>query len=106
MTQHDELLHELHHTVQPACLRQHIGMPNVKQKVKCSVMCRSWPMLLNVLQRMQKNYHAWAHRQAIVRRFGLWQQELDAVDELLHEDIRNNSAWNQRFFIISESLNG
>ncbi len=50
-----------------------------------------------------KNYHAWAHRQAIVRHFGLWQQELEAVHELLVEDVRNNSAWNQRFFIISES---
>lgn len=52
-----------------------------------------------------KNYHAWAHRQAIVRRFGLWQQELDVVNELLQEDVRNNSAWNQRFFILSEATN-
>lgn len=52
-----------------------------------------------------KNYHAWAHRQAIVRRFGLWQQELDVVNELLQEDVRNNSAWNQRFFIFSEATN-
>ena len=49
-----------------------------------------------------KNYHAWAHRQAIVQKFGLWQQELDVTTELLQEDVRNNSAWNQRFFILSE----
>ena len=53
-----------------------------------------------------KNYHAWAHRQAIVKRFGLWQQELEVVNSLLHEDVRNNSAWNQRFFILSESPHG
>ena len=50
-----------------------------------------------------KNYHAWAHRQAIVRHFGLWEQELDAVTELLHEDVRNNSVWTQRYFIFSEA---
>lgn len=53
-----------------------------------------------------KNYHAWAHRQAIVKHFGLWQQELEVVNSILHEDVRNNSAWNQRFFILSESPHG
>ena len=48
-----------------------------------------------------KNYHAWAHRQAIVKQFGLWQQELEVTTELLQEDVRNNSAWNQRFFVVS-----
>jgi protein farnesyltransferase/geranylgeranyltransferase type-1 subunit alpha len=29
-----------------------------------------------------------------------WQQELQYVTRLLAEDVRNNSAWNQRFFIL------
>ena len=31
----------------------------------------------------------------------LYQDELGYVDRLLEEDIRNNSAWNQRFFVVS-----
>ncbi|KAK9810456.1 hypothetical protein WJX72_010969 [[Myrmecia] bisecta] len=51
-----------------------------------------------------KNYHAWSHRQAVVSRFGLWQEELECVTALVEEDVRNNSAWNQRFFIVSSAL--
>ena len=39
----------------------------------------------------------------------LFDQELEYVERLLEEDIRNNSAWNQRFFVIShlhEKLEG
>ena len=35
--------------------------------------------------------------------FELWGGELDYVDSLLKEDHRNNSAWNQRYFIISQT---
>ena len=35
--------------------------------------------------------------------FDLWDGELDFVDKLLKEDHRNNSAWNQRHFIISQT---
>ena len=52
-----------------------------------------------------KNYHAWAHRQAIIKVFaggkpGLWEQELAYTERLLREDIRNNSAWNQRYVVL------
>ena len=33
--------------------------------------------------------------------FSLFQNELEYVERLLEEDIRNNSAWNQRFFVNS-----
>jgi protein farnesyltransferase/geranylgeranyltransferase type-1 subunit alpha len=39
----------------------------------------------------------------VLREFKLWEEELDFVDLLLEEDIRNNSAWNQRFFTISNT---
>jgi len=47
-----------------------------------------------------KNYHVWSYRQWLVQRFGLWDKdELEAVEELLTKDVRNNSAWNHRLFI-------
>lgn len=57
----------------------------------------------DILQLDAKNYHAWQHRQWVIREFNLWEKELDYVDKLLTEDLRNNSAWNQRYFVISET---
>ena len=48
----------------------------------------------------QKNYHAWQHRQWVLQTFKLFEQELEYIDRLILDDIRNNSAWNQRFFVI------
>jgi protein farnesyltransferase/geranylgeranyltransferase type-1 subunit alpha len=47
-----------------------------------------------------KNYHSWAHRQWAVANYHLWDGELEYTDQLLTEDIRNNSAWNHRWFIV------
>ena len=33
----------------------------------------------------------------------LFDQELEYTEHLLNEDIRNNSAWNQRYFVISNT---
>lgn len=30
----------------------------------------------------------------------MWDNELEYVDQLLREDVRNNSVWNQRHFVI------
>ena len=38
-----------------------------------------------------------------MKEFGLWEKELDYVDKLLTEDLRNNSAWNQRYFVVSKT---
>jgi len=48
-----------------------------------------------------KNYHVWSYRQWLVRRFGIWDDEREwtAVKELLDEDVRNNSAWNHRWYL-------
>ncbi|GAA6024317.1 hypothetical protein JCM11491_005984 [Sporobolomyces phaffii] len=72
-----------------------------------------------------KNYHTWAYRQFILCHFysdaetpspsessmkeerdKVWRDELAFVERLLKEDIRNNSAWNQRFFVAFESRMG
>ena len=48
-----------------------------------------------------KNYHVWSYRQWLVRRFSLWDQgELEETEHLIDEDVRNNSAWNHRWFVV------
>lgn len=75
-----------------------------------------------ILKLDAKNYHAWAHRQWVLKSFQLWSSELEFASSLLQEDISkfrsplftrihfsdlkniligNNSAWNHRFFILS-----
>ena len=65
-----------------------------------------------------KNYHAWSHRQWAVAALtggaaaagaagaaepplGSWQAELAFAEALLAEDVRNNSAWNHRWFVLT-----
>ncbi|RDX64853.1 Protein farnesyltransferase/geranylgeranyltransferase type-1 subunit alpha [Mucuna pruriens] len=50
-----------------------------------------------------KHYHAWSHRQWVLQVLGGWEDELNYCTELLEEDIFNNSAWNQRYFVITRS---
>jgi len=48
-----------------------------------------------------KNYHVWSYRQYLVRKLNLFNDiELESVEELLRTDVRNNSAWSHRFFIV------
>ncbi|KAF5389554.1 hypothetical protein D9757_004148 [Collybiopsis confluens] len=53
-----------------------------------------------------KNYHTWSYRQWLLAYFNndhLWIGEPDFVDEMLNADIRNNSAWHHRFFVVFQS---
>ncbi|RUP48056.1 hypothetical protein BC936DRAFT_145011 [Jimgerdemannia flammicorona] len=43
-----------------------------------------------------------SHRQWVITRFDLWSGELPYLDELLIIDVRNNSAWNHRYFVVFE----
>ncbi|KDR77230.1 hypothetical protein GALMADRAFT_246519 [Galerina marginata CBS 339.88] len=69
------------------------------------------------LQADAKNYHTWSYRQWLLACFGgrggsvteagdvevdedLWANELDFVDTMLAHDVRNNSAWHHRFFVV------
>jgi protein farnesyltransferase/geranylgeranyltransferase type-1 subunit alpha len=56
-----------------------------------------------------KNYHVWSYRQYFVRKLQLFPSqlswadglsELAAVESLLEQDVRNNSAWAHRFFVV------
>lgn len=35
--------------------------------------------------------------------FGSWDGELEFTERLLQEDVRNNSAWNQRYFVLKST---
>jgi protein farnesyltransferase/geranylgeranyltransferase type-1 subunit alpha len=52
----------------------------------------------------QKNYHTWSYRQWLLSYFNdeddLWFGELDFVDNMITKDVRNNSAWHHRFFVV------
>ncbi|MBW0498601.1 hypothetical protein O181_038316 [Austropuccinia psidii MF-1] len=53
-----------------------------------------------------KNYHTWTYRQTILSHYNqpeMWIGELPFNEKLLNEDIRNNSAWNHRFFIVFDA---
>jgi len=56
----------------------------------------------SILQEDGKNYHAWSHRQWLIRSIDsqhIWDQELQYTNNLIQLDMRNNSAWNQRWFV-------
>ncbi len=55
-----------------------------------------------VLEDDNKNYHAWQHRQWIIRTYNVWDSELEFVDRMIEIDFRNNSAWNERYFVLSK----
>lgn len=38
-----------------------------------------------------------------LQEYKLWDNELEFVESLLEDDVRNNSAWNQRHFVISHT---
>lgn len=38
-----------------------------------------------------------------MQEYKLWDSELEFVENLLEDDVRNNSAWNQRHFVISHT---
>ncbi|KAH9941832.1 protein prenylyltransferase [Epithele typhae] len=68
---------------------------------------RELGFLTTVLDADSKNYHTWSYRQWILAHFNdegtLWQSERPYVEQLLEEDVRNNSAWHHRFFVVFSS---
>ncbi|KAI1117169.1 prenyltransferase alpha subunit [Nemania sp. NC0429] len=58
--------------------------------------------IMRMLSQDSKNYHVWSYRQYIVRKLGQWDssEELTSIGDLLDSDLRNNSAWSHRFFLL------
>lgn len=53
-----------------------------------------------MLEEDTKNYHVWSYRQYLVLKLGLWTPaELVSTQNLIEDDLRNNSAWSHRFFL-------
>lgn len=64
------------------------------------------------LQIDAKNYHTWAYRHWALCHFyppsnpsskPVWDSEITYSESLINEDLRNNSAWNYRYFVIFEN---
>lgn len=53
-----------------------------------------------------KNYHVWTYRQYAVRKLGMWDRdELQSIASMIDTDVRNNSAWSHRFFLVFSDPN-
>ncbi|KXN92160.1 Protein farnesyltransferase/geranylgeranyltransferase type-1 subunit alpha [Leucoagaricus sp. SymC.cos] len=56
------------------------------------------------LQVDPKNYHTWSYRQWLLSHFvddeDLWKGELDFIENAIGDDVRNNSAWHHRHFVV------
>jgi protein farnesyltransferase/geranylgeranyltransferase type-1 subunit alpha len=64
---------------------------------------RELDYIATVLSEDGKNYHMWSSRQWIIRMLATDQLFLDEIkfsNDLIVEDCRNNSAWNQRWFAV------
>lgn len=57
----------------------------------------------SVLEDDSKNYHAWQQLQWLILDLSKWDGELAFVEKLVGDDIRNNSAWNHRFYVIQNT---
>ncbi|KAJ2985140.1 hypothetical protein NUW58_g5694 [Xylaria curta] len=58
--------------------------------------------LTDILDKDTKNYHVWSYRQYLVRKLGLWDSddEINSIELMISHDVRNNSAWSHRFFLV------
>jgi protein farnesyltransferase/geranylgeranyltransferase type-1 subunit alpha len=71
---------------------------------------RELPFTTRALAFDSKNYHTWAYRQWALSHFypdedkhtDIWSGELEFAKHLLTTDVRNNSAWNHRWFTVFE----
>lgn len=75
----------------------------VAEKLGSNATLNELKFTKKILSIDSKNYHAWSHRQWVLQALGGWEDELDYCHRLLEEDVFNNSAWNQRYFVITRS---
>lgn len=67
---------------------------------------REFPILAAMLDEDPKNHHVWTYRKWFVETFNLFDdpKENEFVEYMIERDVRNNSAWNHRFFIKFETI--
>ncbi|KAJ0903521.1 putative transferase [Helianthus annuus] len=73
----------------------------VAEKLGTEAVSRELEFTKKIFLNDAKHYHAWSHRQWVLLNLGGWEDELAYCNELLEVDIFNNSAWNQRYFVIT-----
>lgn len=57
--------------------------------------------LTMILSEDTKNYHVWSYRQYLVRKLAYWtDDERISTETFIRLDVRNNSAWSHRFFLV------
>ncbi|KAH6649160.1 alpha subunit of hypothetical CAAX farnesyltransferase [Truncatella angustata] len=62
--------------------------------------------MMDMFSEDAKNYHVWTYRQYAVRRLGMWDvDELQSIAGMIDQDVRNNSAWSHRFFLVFSDPN-
>lgn len=61
-----------------------------------------------MLEQDSKNYHVWSYRQWLVKRFNLFdkEEELSWTQNMIEDDVRNNSAWNHRWYLMVGDKDG
>ena len=69
---------------------------------KVADLARSETEFLHVmLAEDTKNYHVWSYRQYLVRKLdNFTPRELASTESFIDDDVRNNSAWSHRFFLV------
>ncbi|KAG0267848.1 CAAX geranylgeranyltransferase alpha subunit [Actinomortierella ambigua] len=80
-------------------------LPTAFQEHLNTLVKKELDFIAEALREDSKNYHAWSYRQWVLRHFGhgpWWKNEFSYLEDLITVDVRNNSAWNQRFYIVSE----
>ncbi|KAE8709757.1 Protein farnesyltransferase/geranylgeranyltransferase type-1 subunit alpha [Hibiscus syriacus] len=75
----------------------------VVERLGTNARAKELHLIKSILSLDVKNYHAWSHRQWVLQALGGWEDEFDYCRQLLEEDIFNNSAWNQRYFVVTRS---
>ncbi|KAJ2890205.1 CAAX geranylgeranyltransferase alpha subunit [Coemansia aciculifera] len=71
------------------------------ERMQIPAIRRELQFVGEVIDKDSKNFHAWSHRQFVVRLYGIWDQEMAYVETQINQDVRNNSAWNQRYFVLT-----
>ncbi|KAK4191681.1 putative farnesyltransferase [Podospora australis] len=58
--------------------------------------------LTKILAEDTKNYHVWSYRSYLVGKLNLYSdpEELQSIEDMIDADVRNNSAWSHRFFLV------
>lgn len=75
----------------------------VAEKLGTDAVNKELEFTKKIFSQDAKNYHAWSHRQWVLQALGGWEDELAYCHQLLEDDIYNNSAWNQRYFVVTRS---